>query len=73
MYNLLILGGGRTIRRPLPEIESSVLEYLESPSTLQSCKPQSAITAIPCNLTSCELHSTYSADCALPHCIISKG
>ena len=42
-------------------------------NTLQSCRLQSAITAIPCNLPFCYLQTTCTAKCTLPHCIILKG
>ena len=60
------------IRRPLPELERVSL-HLQSTNTSQSCRLQSAITAIPCNLPSCSLQSTYTAECTLPYCIILKG
>ena len=60
------------IRRPLPELERARL-HPQSTNTFQSCKLQSAITAIPCNPPSCKLQSTYTAKCTLPYCIISKG
>ena len=58
------------IRRPLQS--ESVLDCIVSTNTLQSCKPQSAITAIHCKLPSCRLQSTYTAECTLPYCIILK-
>ena len=46
---------------------------LSSTHTLQSCRLQSATTAIPCNLTSSSLPCTYTAKCSLLYCFILDG
>ena len=53
------------IRRPLPELERVSL-HLQSTNTFQSCNFQLAITAIPCDLPSCKLQSSYTGECRVP-------